>query len=158
MLNALRNKLNPETNAIDLLKSDHREVEALFKAFENAGNGRTRQSIVGKICAALDAHTKIEEKIFYPTVKKELKKLAPTINEGIIEHTGAKKLIRELKAMSSTDEYFEPKVKVLKEYITHHVKEEESQMFPKVEDSELDLVALAERMQTLKEQTLKAAA
>ncbi|WP_293394159.1 hemerythrin domain-containing protein [Nevskia sp.] len=156
MLNTIKNKLDPRPNAISLLKDDHREVEALFSAYQEARDKRRQKSIVLKICEALEAHTKVEEKIFYPAIKQK-KDLADMVNEAVVEHAGAKKLIRELKNGSPADELYDAKVTVLEEYIRHHVKEEESEMFPKVEATDLDLVELGERMSAAKERLLEAA-
>jgi len=156
MLNTIKNKLDPRPNAISLLKDDHREVEALFSAYKEAKEKRRKKSIVLKICEALEAHTKVEEKIFYPAIKQK-KDLADMVNEAVVEHAGAKKLIRELKSGSPGDELYDAKVTVLEEYIRHHVKEEESEMFPKVEATDLDLIALGERMLAAKERLLEAA-
>lgn len=156
MLNTIKNKLDPRPNAISLLKDDHREVEALFSAYKEAKDKRRKKSIVLKICESLEAHTKVEEKIFYPAVKQK-KNLADMVNEAVVEHAGAKKLIRELKNGSPGDELYDAKVTVLEEYIRHHVKEEESEMFPTVEATDLDLVALGERMSAAKERLLEAA-
>lgn len=156
MLNTIKNKLDPRPNAIGLLKNDHREVEGLFGAYKDAKDARKKKSIVASICEALEAHTKIEEKIFYPVVK-EHKDLADMVNEALVEHAGAKKLIRELKNGSPADELYDARVTVLEEYIRHHVKEEEAEMFPKVEETDLDLVELGERMSAAKERILEAA-
>lgn len=156
MLNTIKNKLDPRSNAITLLKEDHREVETLFAAYKEAKDARKKSGIVAKICEALEAHTKIEEKIFYPAVK-EHKDLADLVNEAVVEHAGAKKLIRELKNGSPSDELYDAKVTVLEEYIRHHVKEEETEMFPKVEETDIDLVDLGERMSTAKERIMEAA-
>ena len=157
MLETVKHKLNPVDDAISLLKADHREVEGLFNAYEATKDKRSKGSIVRKICTALEAHTKIEESIFYPAAKSH-KDLADMVNEAIVEHAGAKKLIRELKVSIPSDEFYNAKVTVLMEYIKHHVKEEESELFPKVQSTDLDLTALGEKMATAKQRLLSKSA
>ena len=120
-------------NAIELLKEDHDKVDKLFqqvKADEDADHRDTFE----KIKAELDVHTHIEEKIFYPKVKEdgdeELKKI---VLEGVEEHHQAKMFLRELSGLVEDSEKFQPKLKVLMEDISHHVQEEEGQMFPMIE-------------------------
>ena len=117
-------------NAIELLKEDHDKVDKLFekvKADEDADHRDTFEQIK----AELEAHTHIEETIFYPKLKEEgdeeLKKITL---EGIEEHHQAKVFLRELSGLAEDSEKFEPKLKVLMEDITHHVQEEEGEMFP----------------------------
>jgi hemerythrin superfamily protein len=122
------------TDAIDLLKNDHRTVEGLFekvKANEDGNNA----SVFKKIKAELDTHTHIEETIFYPYLlekgDEELKKI---VREGIEEHRQAKAFLSELAGSTGTSDKFKAKIKVLMEDIEHHVQEEEGEMFPMVRD------------------------
>ena len=135
-------------DAIALLKEDHRKVEELFKAFEEAkGEGR-KERLAREICLELSVHTALEEKIFYPAcdgkVDEEL------LNESYVEHDAAKVLIAEIDAaMGESDKFFDSKVKVLQEEIEHHVEEEEkpkSGLFAQARDADLDLGALGERL------------
>ncbi len=128
------------SDAISLLKADHRQVEAWFSEFEKARSGARKQQLASKICAALKVHTTIEEEIFYPafldaTEDKDVH------HEAVVEHDGAKKLIAEIEAMSAEDDYFDAKVSVLSEMIKHHVKEEEKPagMFGEAKKSDMDL-------------------
>ena len=121
-------------NAIELLKEDHDRVDKLFqkvKANEDADHRDTFEQIK----AELEVHTHIEETIFYPKVKEdgdeELKKI---VLKGVEEHHQAKIFLRELSSLTEDSEKFEPKLKVLMEDVTHHVQEEEGEMFPKVEE------------------------
>ena len=122
------------TDAIGLLKNDHRTVEELFekvKANEDGNNA----GVFKKIKAELDTHTHIEETIFYPYMlekgDKELKKI---VQEGIEEHRQAKAFLAELAGLAGTSDKFKAKIKVLMEDIEHHVQEEEGDMFPMVRD------------------------
>jgi hemerythrin superfamily protein len=118
-------------NAIELLKSDHDTVERLFQKVK-ATEESEHKELFQKIKAELDVHTHIEEKIFYPRLKQE-EELKDITLEGVEEHHQAKMFLRELASLSDDSEKFEPKLKVLMEDITHHVQEEEGEMFPKVE-------------------------
>jgi hemerythrin superfamily protein len=119
-------------NAIELLKDDHNKVARLFQKVKATEEGKEHKELFKKIKAELDAHTHIEEKIFYPRLKEE-EELEDITLEGIEEHHQAKMFLRELAGLSEDSEKFEPKLKVLMEDITHHVQEEQGIMFPKVE-------------------------
>lgn len=121
-------------NAIELLKNDHAVVADLFKKVE-ATEESEHPAIFVKIKAELDVHAHIEETIFYPKLKAEGKKeLVDIVLEGIEEHRQVKMFLRELDGLAEDSEKFEPKLKVLIEDVEHHVKEEEEEMFPMVED------------------------
>ena len=147
MLKTIAQKLDPEQDAIDLLKKDHRKVEGLFKEFRNADNGRAKRSLARDICTELAMHAKLEEKLFYPTAKREAPEASDDVNEGIVEHEGIKRLVKQIPEMSASDELFESRMTVLEEYVKHHVKEEESTMFPKVVESDVDLKALGRKLE-----------
>ena len=120
-------------NAIQLLKDDHRKVERLFQKVKADKEGAQHKELFEQIKAELEVHTHIEEAIFYPKLKEE-KELEDIVLEGIEEHHQAKMFLRELSNLVEDSEKFEPKLKVLMEDITHHVQEEEGEMFPKVEE------------------------
>ncbi len=119
-------------NAIELLKDDHNKVSQLFQKVKATEEGEEHKELFKQIKAELDAHTHIEEKIFYPRLREE-EELEDITLEGIEEHHQAKMFLRELASLSEDSEKFEPKLKVLMEDITHHVQEEQGIMFPKVE-------------------------
>ena len=134
------------TDAIALLKADHRAVEDLFAKFEKAGEGQ-KQAIAEKICTELKIHTSIEEEIFYPALEGKIEE--ESLSEAYVEHDGAKVLINDIMAGGSGDEFYDAKVKVLSEEIEHHVKEEEMPkqgMFAQARDTDVDLVALGDKM------------
>lgn len=118
-------------NAVELLKADHDTVSKLFQKVKATEEGEHKE-LFEKIKQELDAHTHIEEKIFYPRLREE-DELEDITLEGIEEHHQAKMFLRELASLSEDSEKFEPKLKVLMEDITHHVQEEEGKMFPTVE-------------------------
>jgi hypothetical protein len=147
------------TDAIALLKADHREVEELFGKFEKASSGR-KQAIAEKICTELKIHSMIEEEIFYPACEGVVEEA--DLKEAYVEHDGAKVLINDIMSgEGSGDEFYEAKVKVLQEEIEHHVKEEESgknSIFGQVREAkELDLKALGQQMFERKQQLMQQA-
>jgi hemerythrin superfamily protein len=133
------------SDAISLLKGDHRQVEAWFSEFGGARSSSKKQQLASKICEALTVHTMIEEEIFYPAFLQATKD-KDTHHEAVVEHAGAKELIAEIQAMSPEDDYFDAKVTVLSEMIKHHVKEEEKPagMFAEAKKSKMDLSTLGE--------------
>lgn len=141
-------------DAIAVLKEDHREVEKLFKQFEDAkGDGR-KETLARKICLELSIHTKIEEEIFYPACDGKVEE--DLLKEAFVEHDAAKVLIAEIEAANGqSDEYFDAKVQVLSEEIDHHVEEEEKELFPKVRKADLDLNDLGEKLAARKRELMK---
>ena len=118
-------------NAIKMLKQQHREVAKLFKEFEGAKADAPREKIFIQIADALAVHATIEERHFYPAVKEE--QTEEILLESVEEHLEVKRIIADLLDMEAEDEEFEAKMKVLQENVEHHVEEEETELFPKVE-------------------------
>lgn len=141
------------SDAINLLKRDHREVEDLFKQFENADDNGRKREIAMRICMELKVHTQIEEEIFYPASREVLDD-EEIVNEAVVEHAAAKDLIAEIEASDPSDELYEAKVKVLQEQIEHHVEEEEKEYFPEVQKTDLDTKMLGEQMKARKEELM----
>lgn len=143
-------------DAIALLKADHEAVSQLFGEYEKTRSATNKKALVAEICTALTVHAQIEEDIFYPAVKKVLKdKLL--VPEATVEHASVKELIAQLEGVEPDGEMYDAKVRVLAEYVKHHVKEEQNEMFPKVKASSLDLVALGARMAVHKDELLSVA-
>ena len=134
-------------DAVALLKQDHRIVESLFSDFEDADEG-DQASIAERVCQLLTLHAQIEEEIVYPAAKQALEdeKDADLVNEALVEHGSAKELIGKIEGMTPDDESFKATVTVLGEYIKHHVKEEENELFPKLKKTDLDLKELGARL------------
>ncbi len=134
-------------DAIALLKQDHRTVSALFEEFEKAEE-EEQSAIAQRVCQLLTVHATIEEELFYPAAKEafEDEESEDLVNEAEVEHGSAKELIAKIEGMSSDDEHFKATVKVLGEYIKHHVKEEENELFPELKKTELDLKELGGRL------------
>jgi len=124
------------TDAIVLLKNDHKEIRKLFKQFQSAGENAVQRKgeIVKEIIEALTVHTYIENEVMYPEVRKLLPDLEDDVLESYEEHHVADVLCAELHAMEPDDEHFVAKTTVLIENVTHHVEEEEQEWFPKVRD------------------------
>jgi len=145
--------LPPPKDAIALLKADHEAVSQLFAEYEGTRSVANKKALVAKICTALSVHVQIEEDIFYPAVKAALKdKLL--VPEAMVEHAGVKGLIAQLEVAEPDAEVFDAKVKVLSEYVKHHVKEEQSEMFPQAKATSLDMVELGARMATRRNELL----
>lgn len=142
-------------DAIALLRADHKEVSDLFADYEKTRSNAKKKALVAKICSELSVHTQIEEEIFYPAIKTALKdKLL--VPEATIEHGGIKDLIAQLEGAEPDGEMYDAKVKVLSEYVEHHVKEEQTGMFQKAKTTSLDLVELGARMAARKADLLAA--
>jgi hypothetical protein len=136
-----------KTDAIALLKADHRKVEGLFEKFEAAKDSKTKKALAQEICTELSVHATIEEEIFYPACKGKVE--SDLLSEAYVEHDGAKVMIAELAAGSPEDEFYDAKMTVLSEEIKHHVKEEEKPgegVFAQARHGEVDLDALGDRL------------
>ncbi|MGE0830011.1 MAG: hemerythrin domain-containing protein [Hyphomonadaceae bacterium] len=145
-------------DAVDLLMKDHRDAEKLFAQFEKAEAPARKAALAAKICAALKAHTQIEEEIFYPEAR-DAGLDDDKLDEAYVEHDAAKKLIAEIEAMTPDDEFFDAKVKVLSEEIAHHVEEEEEAggLFAQARKSgEMDLSEMAGRLAARRDALLAA--
>jgi hypothetical protein len=143
------------TDAIALLKADHRKVEGLFEQFEKARDPSRKQAIANQICTELKVHTMIEEEIFYPAFRGKIED--DTLDEAYVEHDGAKVLINDIMNSTPDADFYDAKVTVLSEEIKHHVHEEEMPsegMFAQCRKADVDLVALRDEMAARKQQLL----
>jgi hemerythrin-like domain-containing protein len=132
--------------ALKLLKQDHRAVAQALEEFESAGRDE-KQSLARRICRMLAVHAQIEEELLYPAAREALgSRDAHLVAEARVEHASLKDLIRQIEDREQMDEQYEAKVRVLGEYVKHHVGEEEHELFPRLERSPLDLRALGERL------------
>ena len=135
--------------ALELLMSDHRKVEDLFEQFEQEkeGDEGTRREIAQRICSELTVHAQVEEELFYPWLRENLEDdKMEMLEEAQIEHNTAKDLIAQIESAADIDEVFNARVKVLSEYIKHHVQEEENEIFPEVRDEQEELDELGQEM------------
>jgi hemerythrin-like domain-containing protein len=142
-------------DAIALLKQDHRAVEALFDEFEDADESE-QSELATRICQMLTVHTQIEEELLYPQAKDAFDdEEDEMVYEAEIEHGSAKELIAKIEAATPEDPEFKALVTVLCEYIKHHVKEEEKEMFPALKQTELDLKELGSQLAQRKMQLME---
>ena len=136
-------------DALKLLMADHKEVKALFQAYEKLvksdADGAKKQAVAQQICTALTVHATVEEELLYPAAYDVLSE-DDLVDEATVEHASAKELIAQIEGMEPSDDLYDAKVKVLGEYIDHHVKEEEGEMFPQARRARLDLVAMGEQI------------
>ena len=141
--------------ATALLRADHKHVSELFSAYEKTRSTPKKKSLVAQICVELSVHAQVEEEIFYPAVQQALKdrKLVP---EATIEHATLKALIAQVEGIEPDGDMFDARVKVLSEYVKHHVKEEQNEMFPKAKNTKLDMVALGMQIARRKSELLGA--
>jgi hemerythrin superfamily protein len=147
-------------DACDLLDTDHKNVMKMFKEYEELTGSRARSAAQKKmdlartICNELTVHTQVEEEIFYPAVRAAIKD-TDLLDEAAVEHQSAKELIAQLEAAGEADDMFDAKVKVLGEYVNHHIKEERGEIFPKARAArKLDLVAMRDDLQARKEELM----
>ena len=145
------------TGAIELLKEQHDKVKKAFKEFEKLDREDTeaQQQLVQSVCEDLKLHTTLEEELFYPAAREAIDD-EDILNEAQIEHETAKMLIEQLENMGPEDPNFHATFTVLGEYVLHHVKEEEGEMFPQVKKTDLDLEELGARMRSRMEELLGA--
>jgi hemerythrin superfamily protein len=143
------------TDAIVVLKEDHKRIRALFKQFQSAGDGAAKRKgeLVKKIIEELTVHTYLENEVMYPEVRKLVPALEDDVLESYEEHHVADVLTSELAAMSPDDEHFTAKTTVLIENVVHHIEEEEQEWFPQVRSAlgRKQLSEIGARMQELRE-------
>jgi hemerythrin superfamily protein len=145
-----RSKTN---EAMSMLKDDHERVEKAFKEFEKLDreDAKTAYELAMTVCADLKVHTALEEEVFYPAVRESIHD-EDIMNEAGVEHETAKMLIEQLENMQPDDPNFHATFTVLGEYVMHHVKEEEGEMFRAALKTELDFDDLARRMKERREE------
>ena len=149
-----------EKDACDLLDADHRAVKRMFKEYEELTGSRARNAaqkkmeLARQICHELTVHAQVEEEIFYPALRAAMKD-TDLLDEAEVEHQSAKDLIAQIEAAGEADEMFDAKVKVLGEYVDHHVKEERNEIFPKARSTRrLDLVSMRDELMARKEELM----
>jgi hemerythrin superfamily protein len=135
-------------DAFALLTSDHKLVKSLFEEFEALkaeGDDDQKAALVETICNELTIHAQIEEEIFYPALREAIED-EDLMDEADVEHASAKQLIAQLEQLQAGGDHYDARVTVLGEYIDHHVKEEEGEMFSKARKADIDSAALGEEM------------
>ena len=143
------------SDAIVLLKEDHKEVKRAFREFEKAGDGATKRKgeLVQRIIELLTVHTYVENEVMYPEVRRLVPDLEDDIDESYEEHHVADVLVMELAALTPEAERFDAKVTVLIENVEHHIDEEEQEWFPKVREAlgRKQLAEIGERLLAAKQ-------
>ena len=146
-------------DAIALLKKDHREVEGLFKEFETLEEGESQavEPVIASACTELKIHDKLESEIFYPAIREQAgdeKEIEDLLNEAEVEHDHVRDLVQTIESMSADDEKRNAHFTVLMEYVKHHVKEEEKEMFPKLKKLDIDFKEIGSRMKERKQELM----
>ena len=150
-----------KADATLLLTRDHSEVHKLFERYEQVAESDAeasdRQALAEQICTMLTVHATIEEEIFYPAAR-EAGVESDLLDEAEVEHACAKALIAQIRAMQPDEALYDAKVKVLGEYVDHHVQEEQDELFPKCRKAKMDLADLATRLADRKSELMAEAA
>ena len=150
-----RAKAAKPQDAIQLLKADHAEVATMFEKFENGRMTAARkQKLADEICMALSVHAQIEEEIFYPAAREVLKKAdMDLVDEAEVEHGSIKELVAAIEAGKEND-LFDAQIHVMGEWVKHHVKEEETEFFPKLKKTKMDMAKIGARLAERKEELM----
>jgi len=147
-----------DNDVIDLLTEDHRKVEEMFEEYESSkdeADDEAKSALVATICLELTMHASVEEEIFYPAARAALdEEDSDMLDEAEVEHASVKVLIADLADMQPSDALYDAKVKVLSEYVKHHVQEEEGEIFPSVRESDIDLASLGEEVASRKQELM----
>ena len=149
----MKSRARTTVDAIDLLKQDHDKVERAFRQFEKMDrhDADACRRLIQSVCEDLKVHTALEEEVFYPALRQAIGD-EDLMNEASVEHETAKMLIDQLDSMGADDPSYYATFTVLGEYVRHHIKEEQGEMFPEAKKARLDLAALGERMRARKEE------
>jgi hemerythrin superfamily protein len=144
----------PAQDGIALLREDHRAVKKLFKEFFATGERAhaTRRRIADRIISELSVHSGVEETVLYPRARLAVPRADSEVLEALEEHHIVKATCAELEKMKPADERFAAKMQVLMENVTHHIREEESELFPKLRKafSRDEMLAMGEDMRAAK--------
>ena len=146
----------PPRDAVAMLRADHKAVSELFEQYDRSRSSAKKRELVDTICKELTVHTELEETIFYPAVQAALEdhELVP---EATVEHASIKSLIEQVQGGEPGADEFDAKVKVMAEYVKHHVKEEHTEMFPKAKKTKLDMRELGAQMAARKAELMERA-
>lgn len=146
---------SPARSAIlEMLKDDHKRAKKAFRDFERLDPEKDPEAcaqLVAQCCAELTLHATLEEELLYPAARNVLADEA-LIDEAEVEHASAKELISQLQQMQPDEEKFAARFTVLGEYLKHHIKEEEGEIFPRLSGAKLDWQALQAQILARREQ------
>lgn len=148
-----RSRTKTSADALDLLKQDHDRAEKSFKDFEKLDrqDAEACRRLINGVCEELTVHSTLEEEIFYPALREAIDD-EDLMNEAAVEHETARMLIDQLENMGPDDPNYFATFTVLGEYVRHHIKEEQAEMFPAARKAGLDLAGLGERMRARREE------
>lgn len=138
------------------LVDDHKRVKKAFRDFkklDTESDTEAAEALVQQVLMELQIHAALEEELLYPAAREALKD-TDMLDEAEVEHESAHTLINQLSAMSPGDDKYFARFTVLCEYVLHHVKEEEGEMFPALETAKLDWEALAPQVQSRREELM----
>lgn len=145
-------------NAIELLITDHESVRRLFDEYEelvdDEAEAEDRQALAEEICAMLTVHSMLEQEILYPAAREAVDN-QDQLDEAEVEHQNVDDVIAQIQEMDPAEELYDAKVKVLAEMVDHHVREEEDELFPAMEASELDLEELGHSLRERRAELLE---
>lgn len=141
-----------DDDAVDLLTEDHARIVAFLARFDDlVSSGRQKATLVERVCDEIELHARVEEEIFYPTVRA-LITADELMDEAAVEHEVAHSLVLQLRSLRPGDFRYDAKVRVLSAYVRHHFECEEENMFPRVRETGIDLTALARALKARKRQ------
>lgn len=143
------------TQILNDLKNDHKRVKKAYKDFQKLdieSDPEACQAIVQQVCMELTVHATLEEELLYPAARDAAEE--DLIDEAEVEHETVKALIAQLEGMGPDDEKYAARFTVLCEYVLHHVKEEEGEMFPQLERARLDWEGMAAEMAERREELM----
>jgi hemerythrin-like domain-containing protein len=141
-------------DALELLTRDHREIEQLFNRYKSSADESEKTALAERACFLLKVHARIEEEIFYPAARRRIED-KDLVDEALIEHKAAKELIADIEGARLGDPMNEARMQVLSEQIAHHVREEESELFPEVRSANIDLMGLGARLFARRQEVLE---
>ncbi|WP_374672854.1 hemerythrin domain-containing protein [Ideonella sp.] len=145
---APRRRRTDVPDAVAQLTDDHRAMLRLFKDYDrlvkHGAGADERARLAARIGGELELHMQLEEELLYPACRERMNE-NELVDEAVVEHESARELIRQIDGMHPDEALYDAKVKVLGEYIEHHAREEEDELFPKVR-RRLDTEALGEQM------------
>ena len=151
-----RGNAKARNEILEMLMEDHKRVKRAFRDGEKLTEQEDDdglEQIVRQTCAELTVHATLEEELFYPALRKEIRE-TDVLDEAEVEHTSAKTLIAELEQMDSSDPKFAATFKVLGEYVKHHIREEEGELFPQLGRTGVRWEALQQEMQRRREELM----
>jgi hemerythrin-like domain-containing protein len=154
---ASRGNSKAKNDIIEMLTDDHQRVKRAFRDAEKLAEEKDMESLeqlVRQTCAELEVHAQIEEDVLYPAMREAIKK-PELVDEAEVEHASAKDLIAQLEDMTADDPKFAATFKVLGEYVKHHIKEEESEMFDQLNRTGIEWEPLLQEMQAMRSQLMQ---